>query len=182
MPPPDKQRTANAPELTFGANGPDLSHLSILVVGSNMETRGIICSMLMNLKVTRIREASTVSAAYAMLQEYPPDLIITDYETRPTNGVDFVRWVRNGSDSPYPKVPVILVSGRTDANSVRMARDSGIDEFVALPFSFNILFERIHAVTGGQRTFVQSRNFVGPDRRRRERPIQGKGRRKKDDE
>ena len=158
MPPPDEQRTEDTAAETTGASGPDLSHLSILVVGANMETRGIISSMLMNLKVTRIREASTVSAAYAMLQEYPPDLIIADYETRPTNGIDFVRWVRNGSDSPYPKVPVILVSGRTDAESVRMARDSGIDEFIALPFSFNVLFERIHAVTGGVRGFVESRN------------------------
>jgi DNA-binding response OmpR family regulator len=178
MPPPDEQRTEDTAAETTGASGPDLSHLSILVVGANMETRGIISSMLMNLKVTRIREASTVSAAYAMLQEYPPDLIIADYETRPTNGIDFVRWVRNGSDSPYPKVPVILVSGRTDAESVRMARDSGIDEFIALPFSFNVLFERIHAVTGGVRGFVESRNYVGPDRRRRDRPIQGSERRK----
>ena len=39
MPPPDEQPTKDTPAVTFEAASPDFSHLSTLVVGSNMETR-----------------------------------------------------------------------------------------------------------------------------------------------
>ena len=182
MPPLDRQRTKDVAAEPQESDGPDLSHMSVLVVGSNADTREIICSILINLRVNRLREAATVSSAYAVLQEAPPDLIIVDYDTQPNNGLDFVRWVRNGSDSPNSKVPIILVSGRTDVEVVRMARDVGIDEFIALPFSFNLLLERIQAIANRLRPFVSSRKYVGPDRRRRRRPTKGHDRRRQDGE
>ncbi len=180
MPPSDRQWLEDGAAEPQEFDDPDLSHMSVLVVGSNADTREIICSILTNLKITRLRETETVSSAHAMLREVPPDLIIVDYETEPSNGIDFVRYVRNGRDSPHPKVPIILVSGRTDVEKVRMARDVGIDEFIALPFSFNLLLERIQAISNRLRPFVSSRNFVGPDRRRRVRPTKGPDRRRQE--
>ncbi len=180
MPPSDRQWLEDGAAEPQEFDDPDLSHMSVLVVGSNVDIRKIICSILTNLKIIRLREAATVSSAYAVLREVPPDLIIVDYDTQPSNGIDFVRWVRNGKDSPHPKVPIILVSGRTDVEAVRMARDVGIDEFIALPFSFNLLLQRIQAIANSLRPFVSSRNFVGPDRRRRDRPTKGKDRRQQD--
>ncbi len=180
MPPSDRQQTEDDAAEPQEVDSLDHSHMSVLVVSSNTDTRNIICSMLMNLKVTRLRETATVASAYALLRENPPDLIIADYETQPSNGIDFVRWVRNGKDSPNRTVPIILVSGRTDVELVRMARDVGIDEFIALPFSFNLLSDRIRVIANGLRPFVTSRTYAGPDRRRRERPTKGQDRRRQD--
>lgn len=177
MSPSDRQQTEDVAAKPQEFDNLDLSHMSVLVVGSNIDTRKIICSILTNLKVTRLREAATVSSAYATLREVPPHFIIVDYETQPSNGIDFVRYVRNGSDSPNPEVPIILVSGRTDVEVVRMARDVGIDEFIALPFSFNLLLARIQAIMNKLRPFVSSQKYVGPDRRRRKRLTHGKDRR-----
>ena len=180
MPPSDRQWLEDGAAEPQEFDDPDLSHMSVLVVGSNADTREIICSILTILKITRLRETATVSSAHAMLREVPPDLIIADYETQPSNGIDFVRWVRNGKDSPNRKVPIILVSGRTDVELVRMARDVGIDEFIALPFSFNLLSDRIRVIANGLRPFVTSRTYAGPDRRRRDRPTKGQDRRQQD--
>ncbi len=182
MPPSDRQRTEDVAAEPQEVDGPDLFHMSVLVVSSNAGIRKIICSMLMKLKVTRVLETATVSSAYAKLRETQPDFIIADYETQPSTGIDFVRWVRNGKDSPDRKIPIILVSGRTDVEAVRMARDVGIDEFIALPFSFNLLSERIRVIANGLRPFVSSRTYAGPDRRRRDRPTKGKDRRRQDGE
>jgi len=182
MPPSYRQRTEDIADKPRELDGPDLSRMSVLVVGSNVNTRRNVCSLLMNLKVTRLREAATVSSAYTTLRKMPPDFIIVDYETQPSSWIDFVRYVRNGRDSPHPKVPIILVSGRTDVEVVHTARNVGIDEFIALPFSFNLLLERIQAIEKILRPFVSSWNYAGPDRRRRKRPTKGKDRRRKDGE
>lgn len=63
-----------------------------------------------------------------------------------------------------------MVSGHTDRRRVIEARDSGIDEYLAKPFSARALAERIDAVVNNRRPFVKSPGYAGPDRRRKVDP------------
>ena len=158
----------------------DLSGLAILVVDDNSNMRKVVKTLLATMDVKDVTEAESASAAILALHESPIDVIITDLSMAPMNGIDLVRMVRMGRDSPNPHIPVIMLTGHTELELVREARDVGIDEFVAKPVSVRGLYERLDAIASHPRPIVRSQRYVGPDRRaRRERAHQGKERRRK---
>jgi CheY-like chemotaxis protein len=84
-------------------------------------------------------------------------------------GVDgnlFLRWIRSGNNVPDRFVPVIMVSGAADQYVVEGARDAGVSEFLAKPFSARSVADRILHVINYPRQFVLAPGYFGPDRRR----------------
>ncbi len=157
----------------------DLSSLTVLLVDDNREMRKLLRAVLNTLKVGPIIEAGAATDALRVLHEMPIDLVITDLNMDPVSGLDLVRMVRKGNDSANPRVPIIMLTGHTDIHLVEEARDVGIDEFVAKPVSTQALYDRIIEISDNLRPFVNSPNYVGPDRRRRERPHAGNERRQR---
>lgn len=155
----------------------DLSSLTVLLVDDNMEMRKLLRVLLNTLKVGPIIEADAATEALRVLHEMPIDLVITDLHMDPVSGLDLVRMVRKGDDSANPRVPIIMLTGHTDIHLVEEARDVGIDEFIAKPVSTQALYDRIIEISDNLRPFVNSPNYVGPDRRRRARPHAGNERR-----
>jgi CheY-like chemotaxis protein len=66
-----------------------------------------------------------------------------------------------------------MLTAQADKESVSVARDAGITEFVAKPFSAKTLSTRIIQIIDNPRVFVESKDFVGPCRRRRGEPPPG---------
>ena len=158
----------------------DLSELAVLVVDDNANMRKVVITLLATMKIKLVTEAGSATAALLALHERPFDVIITDLSMQPMNGIDLVRMVRMGRDSPNPHIPVIMLTGHTELQLVREARDVGIDEFVAKPVSVRGLYERLDAIATHPRPIVRSQRYVGPDRRaQRKRAHAGKERRRK---
>jgi FixJ family two-component response regulator len=59
-----------------------------------------------------------------------------------------------------------MLTGYTEIERVMEARDSGITEFLAKPISARTLYSRLCSVVDQPRSFVNSEEFAGPDRRR----------------
>ena len=57
------------------------------------------------------------------------------------------------------------------------ARDSGVTEIIAKPVSLRSLYSRIVAVIERPRPFIRTPDYFGPDRRRRQIPIDFEDRR-----
>lgn len=94
------------------------------------------------------------------------DLILSDYLMPGVDGNLFLRWIRTGTQVPDRFVPFIMISGAADRDVVHAARDAGVTEFLAKPFSAKSIFERILGVINKPRQFVLARGYFGPDRRR----------------
>ncbi len=94
------------------------------------------------------------------------DIIIADYLMDGVDGNLFLHWIRTNSDVPDRFVPFIMVSGAADQFVVEQARDTGVTEFMAKPFSAQSVAERILAVVNSPRQFVLATGYFGPDRRR----------------
>ncbi len=156
----------------------DLTSLTVLLVDDSAEMRRLLRALLTTLKVGPIIEAGSATDALRVLHEMSIDLVITDLEMDPVSGLDLVRMVRSGDDSANPRVPIIMLTGHTDLHLVEEARDVGIDEFVAKPISTQALYDRIIQISDNLRPFINGPNYVGPDRRRRDRPHAGGERRK----
>lgn len=113
----------------------NLSRLNFLIVDDNKHMRALVKSILHALGVKNVLEASDGADAFKELRHFPADVIICDWNMSPLDGLDFVRMVRTGSDSPNPFVPIIMLTGHTEMNRVMEARDSGVHEFLAKPIS-----------------------------------------------
>jgi len=146
--------------------GYNLGQLKVLVVDDNEQMRDLLKTLLEVVGITRIRLAADARIGWEMLKNFNPDLLITDWNMPPTNGIDFVKRVRSDKESPNPYLPVILLTAYTERYRVEEARDAGVSEFLAKPISAKSLFDRINAIVEDRRSFVVTPTYFGPDRRR----------------
>jgi two-component system, chemotaxis family, chemotaxis protein CheY len=107
-------------------------------------------------------------------------IVFADNLMAPMNGIEMVRNIRAGVDGINSFIPVIMVSGYSDIVHIMEARDAGINEFLAKPVSAKLIYLRICSVIESPRSFVNSEEFFGPDRRRRPVDIDGDERRDDD--
>ena len=121
--------------------------------------------MLLELGVKQTRGAGTPAQAFAMVQEHPADLVLTDWAPG-LDGVRLVEMLRKDTNSPDPCVPVIMVTAFTAMSQICVARDVGISEFLAKPITANLIYRRIKTLIEHPRPFVRKGTYFGPDRRR----------------
>jgi CheY-like chemotaxis protein len=96
------------------------------------------------------------------------DMIISDYLMDGVDGNLFLHWIRTNRDVPDRFVPFVMVSGAADLFVVEQARDTGVSEVMAKPFSARTVADHILAVVNSPRQFVLAPGYFGPDRRRAE--------------
>jgi len=155
-----------------------LERLHFLVVDDNKHMRALVKSILYALGCKDVLEAGDGADAFRELRHYAADIIIADWNMQPLDGIDFVRLVRTGKDSPNPYVPIIMLTGHTELHRVQEARDAGVHEFLAKPISAKALYSRIRSIVERPRSFIRTRTYFGPDRRRKQVEYKGKERRK----
>lgn len=155
----------------------NIEQLHFLVVDDNKHMSMLVKNLLYALGSRQVAEVNDAADAFAELTHFPADIIITDYHMQPLDGLDFVRLVRTGSDSPNPFVPIIMLSGYTEMRKITEARDAGAHEYLAKPISARSLYSRINSIISRPREFVKTRTFFGPDRRRRAVSFNGSDRR-----
>ena len=144
-----------------------LSNISILLVEPNSFMRTMVRNVLNVFGARRVVEASDGADAFKIMNTFVPDIVLTEWSMEPVDGLDFVRLLRTGSDSPNPYVPVIMMTAHTARHRVIEARDTGITEFVVKPLSPRTLLTRMTEVIERPRSFVRTTVYFGPDRRRR---------------
>ena len=144
--------------------------LRILLVDDNHYMRVLLSEILRAIGVKEIFEANDGAEGLQMMRNHQIDIIMTDLSMQPLDGIDFVRLLRNSSDSPNPMVPVIMITGHSTIQRITEARDAGVNEFLAKPLTARGVIERISQVVENPRPFVRTGSYFGPDRRRRADP------------
>ncbi|MCK5284295.1 MAG: response regulator [Alphaproteobacteria bacterium] len=110
-----------------------LSDLKILLVEDQSEARAMMRNMLMEMGISQVFEApdgrkalSFIDAAFDFV-----DLIICDWNMPEMNGVEFLRQLRTVDQD----MPFLMVTGRSDMDSVVEAKSSGVTGYIRKPFS-----------------------------------------------
>lgn len=158
--------------------GYSLERLNFLVVDDNKHMRALVKTILHAFGSKNVHDASDGADAFKELRVFPADIIITDWNMDPLDGIDFTKLVRTGKDSPNPFVPIIMLTGHTEMHRIIEARDSGVNEFLAKPISAKSLYSRIRSIIEKPRPFIRTKTYFGPDRRRRVIDYKGVERRK----
>ncbi|WP_238164784.1 response regulator [Candidatus Phycosocius bacilliformis] len=154
--------------------------ITILIVDDNQHMRGILKELLRAAGVTDIKEASEPVEAFEYLRSTSIDLLLVDLAMPLIDGVEFTKMVRTSEDSPNPFLPIIMITGHSERSRVNAARDAGVNEFLVKPVTAKSLMERLTLIVNKPRSFVKSKNYFGPDRRRRPDPNYGGAERRKD--
>lgn len=147
-----------------------LKRMKVLVVDPNAFMRGVVADSLRRLMITNINAAASALEAFSIGRTFKPDLIFVDWDAGRMSGLEFTREVRRNTTGMSRETPIILLAGVIDHDQLMAARQTGINEFLLKPVSAQGVLSRIEEVILRPRKFIDSRNYVGPCRRRKEDP------------
>ncbi len=148
----------------------NIENLKILVIDDDANMRHLISSILSSLGVKDTATANSADWGFERLNEFDADIVICDLRMEPLDGIEFTTMVRNHDTSPNRYVPIIMLTGHSELSAVEKARDAGVHEFMAKPVSPAKLYEKIKSIIEHPRDFVRTKEYFGPDRRRRQDP------------
>lgn len=144
--------------------------MKILLVEDHQHTRLLLQDVLRTSGVREIYHSEEGGQALELLRKKEVDVVFTDLAMQPMNGIEFTRRLRNDADSPNRFLPVIMVTGHATKARIAAARDAGVNEFLVKPITGRGVLDRMRQVINGDRNFVRSGDYFGPDRRRRDTP------------
>ena len=121
----------------------DMKSLNILVIDDEPFIRTLVVRLLRDLGVQKIIEAGDGAEGLKKVS-LQTDLIICDLEMPNMDGFEFVSKLRTLDSVPRPTVPVLILTGHGDENSVRGAIDLGINGYLVKPVSKQALESRIN--------------------------------------
>jgi two-component system, chemotaxis family, chemotaxis protein CheY len=143
----------------------NFGNITVLVCDDNSYIRRLVCSFLEGFGVGRVVEAHDGECGFGELVTWDPDVVITDWNMGEANGLDLVHVIRFSERSPNPFVPIIMLTGFTEVDRVKQARDAGISAYLTKPISAGMLHKRLCSVVEDHRAFIRGGAFFGPDRR-----------------
>jgi len=155
----------------------DFSKVRFLIVDPNPLALQMLNDILSMLGANYVRRATDYDKAFEVLKEGNIDILITEREITPKNGIELVDFIRNDPSSRDRLLPVIILTARSEEPFVVEARDHGANEFVAKPYTVDSLYKRLSAVIAYPRSFVSAPGYFGPERRRKQLPFNGAERR-----
>ena len=172
---PTKNKIINTAQYSELDKRERLGTLNVLVADRDHRTASLMQRILFSFGFRSMDVTTNGESAMTLLRSRPYDLIITEWNLVPIDGVTLVKAIRQAKEDARIRrdIPIIMLTARTDVESVQIARDAGITEYVAKPFSAKTISNRIIRVIDAPRNFVEVDGYVGPCRRRRGEPPPG---------
>ncbi len=155
--------------------------LSFLVVDDNSHMRRLVRSLLHGFGSRQVYEAEDGAAGLEGVENYNPDILITDWAMPIFDGLELLQMIRNPDSCKNAYIPIIMLTGHAEKDRVIQARNYGVTEFLCKPISAKSLYDRIFSIVLNPRPFIKTPKYFGPDRRRlADANYQGKERRSED--
>ena len=105
----------------------------IQLVQHNLEKNGFIVSSSLN-----------GNDGLKELKKFQPDLLLLDWMLPDLSGIEICKNIRK--DNSFKNLPVIMLTAKGDEEDKIKGLNSGVDDYLTKPFSFNELMARIKAV------------------------------------
>ncbi len=108
-----------------------------------------------------VRTAADGESALDTLNDFRPDLIITDLQMPEPDGIELCKRIRR-----FSKVPIIVLSVKGEENTKVAALDAGADDYVTKPFGMDELLARVRAALrrapeeNTEETLLEAGDFV----------------------
>ncbi len=131
---------------------------------------GIARTLRMALRGMGVRRVFLATNAEQLEQgfaEIEPNVVVVyvDGDDPTDAGLVTLRHIRRSPDSPLPRIPVVAVSQRRDLPTINAVINGGAHEYVLFPASGDVLLKRIAAACQSTRPFIETPEYVGPERK-----------------
>lgn len=130
----DEEPAADAPH-------PNAS-IRVLVVDDIAENRSALCRRLERMGYS-FAATDCGKSALSLIETERPDIVLLDYMMPDMSGVEVVRELREHTE--FADLPVIMVTARTDPESVVESLAAGANDYVTKPIDFKSLGARMSA-------------------------------------
>lgn len=156
----------------------DLAKLRVLTVDDSQYMIKIIKALLEAMGITSVLGVNSAEEVFTALEEWQPDLIITDHLMDPIDGLELIKQIRRLESSRNRYIPIVLLTGNAKFDVVKDARHRvGADAVLVKPVSVARLHTCIVALYESSRNFIETTSYFGPDRRAQDRPFEGPNKR-----
>ena len=105
----------------------------IQLVQHNLEKEGFIVSSSLN-----------GNEGLKELKKFEPNLLLLDWMLPDLSGIDICKNIRK--DNSFKDLPIIMLTAKGEEEDKIKGLDSGVDDYLTKPFSFNELMARIKAI------------------------------------
>lgn len=129
-----------------------LRSLSFLIVARQEYLRDLLNFALTSYGAVDIREEDSGDAAIEYIDHTTPDVLITAVRVGRIDGIELTRFVRAREDDALSHMAVILFDHRPRMIDVENALDAGVDDFLRLPFSAEMLHRRLLRIVDARAT------------------------------
>lgn len=121
-------------------------NMRILVVDDFKTMTRLIDGMLRQLGFINVHEASSGEAALGRLKSEKYQLVLSDWNMEPMNGLELLKKVR--SDEALRTTPFILVTAESRPENIIAAKKAGVSNYIIKPFNANTLKEKLSTIFG----------------------------------
>ena len=120
--------------------------LRVMVVDDHVTSRMVIVDGLSALGIGHVEVAGDGKEAFAKMVSAPVHLLISDLYMPGVDGIQLIEAVR--AHPQIKKMGAILVTGRKEEKVVRLAKEFGVNNVLAKPFTGDGLRLAIESVVG----------------------------------
>lgn len=120
-----------------------MSH--ILITDDNSSYRASVIEVL-ELEGYALTEAENGAEALEKIRTNPPDLILCDLDMPVMDGLEVLRRVKANEKTAY--IPFIIITGRTDDASLKVATELGVTDYILKPIDIAPLLVKIRKLLG----------------------------------
>jgi DNA-binding response OmpR family regulator len=147
------------------------NNIKVLVAEPTAKLRREITETLLKFGFRDIVDTGNLGVVVKAIEEGEVDLLIGDTKMPEGDLSEMVYDVRHGDMGENPfLITIILVSDATK-EILQKVIDSGTDAVLIKPFSQEDLLERINTLARRRKRFVVTADYVGPDRRGKNRKV-----------
>lgn len=146
------------------------SNVTAVVADHDRHRLQVIRSTLHYLGFREVDWCDTVADLRSLCDSRKPDLILAANDLSDGTAAAYFQEVRRGQTQADPFTAIIAVLTEASPEAVRRGVDSGADDLLIHPWPTGYLDGRLEKLIHGRKPFVISADYVGPDRRAKQRP------------
>ena len=120
-----------------------MSERTVLIVDDEFAIRDML-RMALEIAEYRCIEADNIQAAYALIVDERPDIVLLDWMLPGGSGLELLRRLKR--DETTQEVPVIMLTAKTTEDNVIQGLDVGADDYITKPFAPRELIARVRAL------------------------------------
>lgn len=121
-------------------------NIKILVVDDFKTMQKIVTNLLKQLGFTNVDVASDGTQGLGKLKDGNFDLVLSDWNMEPMDGLEFLKHVRTNDN--MKNLPFIMITAESKVDNIMIAKKAGVNNYIVKPFNCQTLKQKMEAVLG----------------------------------